>query len=146
MQSIMALARNLSTIGLSIALGILSVSCAETKVSQCQKIIEITQKISQESQETRQTKDFKKILQMADNFEETAQTMEGMAIADEKLTEYKQGFASVYRGYAQVTRDFIDALQNQDPTKARVTQKRVQEIGKQEQALGGNLNSYCQNN
>jgi Na+/phosphate symporter len=142
----MALVRNLSTIGLSIALGILCVSCAETKVSQCQKIIEITQKISQESQETRQTKDFKKILQMADNFEETAETMERMAIADEKLTEYKQGFATVYRGYAQVTRDFIDALQNQDPTKARVTQKRVQEIGKQEQALGGNLNSYCQNN
>ena len=124
----------------------LNIGCTETKVSQCQKIIEITKKIAQESQDNRQTTDLKKILQVADSFEETAEKMDKLSIQDEKLAQYQKRFAEIYRGNAQATREFIAALQNQDITTAKLTQKKVQQIGKKEQQLVSEMNLYCQGN
>jgi Na+/phosphate symporter len=121
-----------------------NVSCAATKVGQCQKIIAVTKKIAQESQNNRQTTDLQKVLQMADTFEETAEEINKISVEDEKLIQYKIGFAEVYRGNAQATREFIDALQKKDIAQARLTQKKVQQIGKKEQELVSDLNTYCQ--
>ncbi|AFY78392.1 hypothetical protein Ple7327_3164 [Pleurocapsa sp. PCC 7327] len=134
------------TICLSATAGFSTFGCAETKFSQCQKIIEITKNIAKESQNNRQTTDIKKVLQMADTFEETAEEMKNLRIQDEKLMQYQIGFAEVYRGNAQATREFVDALQKKDIAKAKLTQKRVQQIGKKEQELVSNMNSYCQGN
>jgi hypothetical protein len=134
------------TICLSFTVCFSTFGCAETKFSQCQKIIEITQKIEQESQNKRQTDDFKQVLQMADSFEETAEDMEKLNITDEKLIEYQKGFAEVYRGNARVTREFVDALQKKDINQARSTKNQVQKIGTTEQQLVNNMNSYCQGN
>jgi hypothetical protein len=139
-------AKKLLLVCFSAFLGLSTFGCAQTKVSQCQQIIAITKKIAQESQNNRQTTDVKKILQVADFFEETADSMEKISIPDEKLAQYQQGFAEVYRGNAQATRDFIAALQNKDITSAKLTQKKVQEIGKKEQQLVTNMNAYCQSN
>jgi hypothetical protein len=131
---------------LSATLCFFNIGCTETKVSQCQKIIEITKKIAQESQDNRQTTDLKKILQVADYFEETAEKMDKLSIQDEQLARYQKGFAEIYRGNAQATREFIAALQNQDITTAKLTQKKVQQIGKKEQQLVSEMNLYCQGN
>ncbi|MEA5510919.1 hypothetical protein VB715_14190 [Crocosphaera sp. UHCC 0190] len=121
-------------------------SCAENKISQCQKIILITQKIAEESSNNRQTKDIKKVLQVADSFEETAQQMKQLKIEDEQLVEYQMGFAEIYQGNADTTRQFVSALNNQDISTARLMQQQVQQLGKKEQELSSQMNSYCQEN
>lgn len=121
-------------------------SCTETKLSQCQKIILITQKMAEESESNRQTTDVKKVLQVADTFEETAQQMQQLKIEDKKLAEYKTGFAEIYQGNADTTRQFVAALNNQDISTARLMQQRVQQLGKKEQQLGSEMNRYCQEN
>jgi Na+/phosphate symporter len=133
-------------VGLSSTFSLFAIGCAETKVSQCQKIVEMTKTIATESQNNRDTTDLQKVLQMADRFEETADNMEKMVVQDAKLSEYKVGFAEVYRGHAEATREFIDGLQNKDITKARSSQQRVKDIGKREQQLVTQMNSYCQEN
>lgn len=138
--------RNLSIIFLSASLSLLATSCTETKVSQCQKIIELTKNIAQESKNNRQTTDIKQVLKMADTFEKTAEDMEKISIQDEQLTKYQDGFAEVYRSNAQATRKFIDALQTKNIPAAKLTQKQVQEIGRKEQKLVTDMNSYCQGN
>ena len=60
---------------LSVLVNLLLISCAENKISQCQKIILLTQKMAQESESYRRTEDIKKVLQVADIFEETSQQM-----------------------------------------------------------------------
>lgn len=129
---------------LAISLNFLLVSCAETKVSQCQKIILITQKIVQESQNNRQTKDIKQALAFADVFEEAGQQMKQLKIEDEQLAKYQIGFAEIYQGNADTTRQFVSALNNKDISTARLMKQQVQQLGKKEQELGNQMNIYCQ--
>ncbi|EAZ89345.1 hypothetical protein CY0110_20585 [Crocosphaera chwakensis CCY0110] len=120
------------------------ISCAETKISQCQKIILLTQKMAEESETYRQTTDIKKVLQVADLFEETSQQMKQLNIEDEQLQEYQKGFADIYQGNADTTRQFVAALNNKDIDSAKLMQQQVQQLGKKEQDLGTEMNAYCQ--
>ena len=122
----------------------LLVSCAETKVSQCQKIILLTQKMAEESESYRQTTDIKKVLQVADIFEENSQQMKQLKIEDEKLIEYQMGFADIYQGNADTTRQFVAALNDKDINTAKLMQQQVQQLGQKEQDLGTEMNDYCQ--
>ncbi|MDJ0660726.1 MAG: hypothetical protein QNJ42_14745 [Crocosphaera sp.] len=128
----------------TVFINLLLISCAETKISQCQKIILLTQKMAEESESYRQTEDIKKVLQVADIFEETSQQMKQLKIEDEKLQEYQLGFADVYQGNADTTRQFVAALNDKDIDTAKLIQQRVQQLGKQEQKLGTEMNTYCQ--
>lgn len=131
---------------LVILVNLLLMSCAETKVSQCQKIILLTQKMAEESESYRQTEDIKKVLQVADLFEETSQQMKQLTIEDETLQEYQSGFADVYQGNADTTRQFVAALNDKDIDTAKMMQQQVQQLGKKEQELGAKMQGYCQDN
>ena len=129
---------------LTILTNFLLISCAETKISQCQKIILLTQKMAEESESYRQTEDVKKALQVADIFEETSQQMRQLKVEDEKLIEYQMGFADIYQNNADITRQFVAALNDQDIDTAKLMQKRVEQVGQKEQDLGTQMNDYCQ--
>lgn len=118
-------------------------SCADTKVSQCEKIIVLTRKMAQQSEEYRQSEDMQKVLEMADIFEESAEKMKGLNIKDSNLVTYQEGFAEIYQSHANTTRNFVKALQEKDIDQARATKRQVQEIGKKEQKLGEEMHSYC---
>lgn len=131
---------------LTVLINLFLISCAETKISQCQKIILLTQKMAEESESYRQTTDIKKVLQVADLFEETSQQMKQLQIEDEQLEEYQKGFADIYQGNADTTRQFVAALNNKDIDTAKLMQQQVQQLGKKEQDLGTEMNTYCQEN
>ncbi len=139
-----SLASTLSLI--TVLMNLFLISCAETKVSQCQKIILLTQKMAEESESYRQTTDIKKVLQVADLFEETSQQMKQLQIEDQQLQEYQKGFADIYQGNADTTRQFVAALNNKDIDTAKLMQQQVQQLGKKEQDLGTEMNAYCQEN
>ncbi|XTZ20503.1 MAG: hypothetical protein ACQZ3M_03335, partial [cyanobacterium endosymbiont of Rhopalodia fuxianensis] len=70
-------------------------SCSENKVSQCKKIISITQAIAKESRANRRTEDMQKALQVADSFAKAAAEMKNLSISDKKLVKYQLGFANI---------------------------------------------------
>ncbi len=129
---------------LTILTNFLLISCAENRISQCQKIILLTKKMAEESENYRQTTDIKKVLQVADIFEETSQQMKQLKIDDEKLIDYQIGFADIYQGNADTTRQFVAALNDKDINTAKLMQQQVQQIGQKEQDLGTQMNDYCQ--
>ena len=131
---------------LSVLVNLLLISCAENKISQCQKIIILTQKMAQESESYRRREDIKKVLQVADIFEETSQQMKKLKIEDEKLQEYQMGFADIYQGNADTTRQFVAALNDKDIDTAKLMQQQVQQLGKKEQEFGAKMKDYCQDN
>ncbi|MDJ0509968.1 MAG: hypothetical protein QNJ64_12025 [Crocosphaera sp.] len=100
--------------------------------------------MAEESENYRQTTDIKKVLQVADIFEETSQQMKQLKIDDEKLIDYQIGFADIYQGNADTTRQFVAALNDKDINTAKLMQQQVQQIGQKEQDLGTQMNDYCQ--
>lgn len=133
-----------SFIGLLLLISTILSSCADSKLSQCQKIIILTQKTARNSEEHRQSNEMQKVLEMADLFEESANNMKSLKIKDTQLITYQEGFAEVYQSHAETTRKFIEALQKKDITSARSMKDQVQQIGVKEQRLGEEMNAYCQ--
>ena len=131
---------------LTIILSSVTFSCADQKISQCQQIIAVTQKIAQETEAKRNTKDIQQILPVADTFEEVAMEMEKLEITDPQLQEYQAGFAQFYRDNAQATREFITALQQKDVTIAKAAKHRLEKIGNTEKKLVQGVETYCRTN
>lgn len=129
---------------LIIFMNLILVGCSGNKVSQCKKIISITQEIAKESEINRQTEDIQKALQIADSFDEAAAEMRSLSISDEKLVKYRRILADIYQGYAQTTRQFISALQKKDINTVKLMQHQLQQLGQKEPKLGNRINSYCQ--
>ncbi|MGK7939629.1 MAG: hypothetical protein AB4062_05655 [Crocosphaera sp.] len=129
---------------LTILANFLLISCAETKLSQCQKISLLMTKMAEESESYSQTTDIKKALQVADIFEETLQQMKQLKIEDEQLIEYQMGLADIYQGYADTTRQFVAALNDKDINSIKLMQQQVQQLGQKEQDLGTEMKQYCQ--
>jgi PBP1b-binding outer membrane lipoprotein LpoB len=119
-------------------------SCADTKVSQCKRIAILTQKVTEESTKHRPSEDLQKVLEMSDIFEESAEKMRSLNIRDSNLVTYQEGFAEIYQSHADTTRKIIKALQEKDISQARLMKQQVQKIGKKEQQLGEEMNTYCQ--
>ena len=134
---------------LCIAIIFLSASCAGTKSSQCKKMVEITRKIASETKtlsDNRKTLDPQKVLQVADAFEGTAKEMKSLAIQDKQLQEYQFGFAKMYLGMGQATRDFVAALARKDLSKAKLAKEQLQQLGITERELVSQTNNYCLDN
>ncbi len=132
---------------LSAVLSFVSVSCANNKVQECRKIIDITVSASgqiEELSDNGKTQDPQEAREAAQAMEEAAQEMENLVIKDEQLQEYQAGLAKSYRGFSQYTRDFIAELEKKNLQAAKSVQKKLQEVGKQEEKFGNGINNYCQ--
>ena len=106
----------------------------------------VTRKIAEQSAESRQTKEVEQVLKMADNFEQSAKTMNNLTIADAQLAEYQKGYGEIYQANADITPKFIDALKQKDIVTARLLQKQVKDTGDREKTLRAEFNNYCQAN
>ena len=126
---------------------ILVVSCAETKISKCQKIITMVNEVAKETKSltNNQTeKDTQTWLTAADQMEEAAKKVKNLNLDDVNLQEYQQGFRKMYQAYAQATRDIVKARQDKDINAAKKAQADVQQAGQLEKQLGEKVNTYCQ--
>ncbi len=129
-----------------LAIAVLLNSCAETKTAQCQKIFLITKKMADESAKSRDTKDTKQVLLVADAFDQASEQLKKLDLKDTQLVQYQQGLADIYQGNASTTRSFVKAIENKDIPTAKLAQDEVKQIGKKEQQLVTKTNQYCQQN
>lgn len=128
---------------LSFTLSLLTVSCAPSKVYQCEQIMALANKMAEVGHKNSETKDEEKVLGVADTFDAVALEMEQLEIKDEQLQEYHSGFVQFYRDHAQATRTFVTAFRKKDAETVKSMIAELQEIGSLEEELVKEINSYC---
>ncbi len=134
---------------LSAAIGLLSASCADSKFSQCERIIQISVRVTQQTNElcsNCETENTQEALQVADVMEKAAEDMAATAINDPQLQTYQQGFIDIYRGMSQSTREFVAALNQKDINAAKSAKVKLQQVGSTEKEIVDGINNYCNSN
>lgn len=132
---------------LAAALSVLMVSCSESKVSQCNKIIKVANKAADEAKAITnggKESDPKAMLKAADALEKASQDMESIKVSDEKLKDYQGRFFIMYRDTSKSTRDFITAFQKKDRSAAEAAVVKLQKATALETPLVQEINKYCQ--
>lgn len=130
---------------LTAALSLLTVSCSESKVSQCNKIIKIANKAVTEAKSITnggQTSDPKAMLKAADAMEKASKDMEDIKVSDEKLQDYQNRFVIMYRDTSKATRDFVSAY-GKDRSAAEAALVNLQKATVPEKQLVDEINIYC---
>ena len=132
---------------LTAALSLLTISCSESKVSQCNKIIEVANKAVSEAKaitKDGQLSDPKTTLKAADAMEKASKDMEAIKVTDEKLRDYQSRFARVYRDTSQATRDFVAAFEKKDRRSLAIAVEKLQKAATPEKQLVEDINLYCE--
>lgn len=133
-------------LSLTAAISLLTVSCSESKVSQCNKIIQVANKaVSQAKAVTNgsQAIDPKAILQAADAMEKASQEMKTITVKDQKLKNYQSGFTNMYRDMGKATREFVAAFEKKNHPAAEVAVTNLQQAATKEKQLVTDINTYC---
>ena len=131
---------------MTVAISFLTVSCGESKVSQCQKIINVANQASTEAKVL--TKgvppiDPDAMVKAADTMDKAAQAMEAIKLSDNKLKEYQTGFSKMYRDTSTAMRGLVEPLKNKDRQKVFATLKNLRQAIVPEPQLVSGLNTYC---
>lgn len=131
---------------LSVTLSLLTMSCANTKVYQCNEIISIANDAVTEAKDLTQegqTTDPQAMLQAADAMEQAAEEMKVIAVDDQQLQDYQTGFINMYQNTAQATREFVKAYEKSNRDEAEVALANLQEATGSEGELVKSINDYC---
>lgn len=131
------------------AINLLTVSCTNNKVAQCNQIIQTANNAVTEATSVTnggQSKDPKVVLKAADAMEKASKDLEAIDVNDAKLKEYRDGFVKMYRDTSKATRDFVSAYERKDFGAAQAAQKNVQQATIPEKDLVSGINSYCKGN
>ncbi|MCA1992119.1 MAG: hypothetical protein LDL41_08740 [Coleofasciculus sp. S288] len=122
------------------------VSCAESKISQCNKIIQVANEAVSEAKAVTnqgQASDPRAMLKAADAMEKASQEMKLIEVKDAKLQDYQAGFINMYRDTSQATRDFVNAFGKKDRSAAETALDKLQQATTPEKQLVEEINTYC---
>lgn len=131
---------------LSGAIALFISACGQSKIEQCNNIIEIAnQAVNEAKQLTNggQTNDPEAMVQAADAMEQAAQDMEALELVDPELQEYRQGFIEMYEETSAATREFVEAFEQKDRPAAEAALSRLQRATNPEEELVQGINEYC---
>jgi hypothetical protein len=139
--------RHLFWLPMAAALSLLTVSCGESRVSQCSKIITI---VNQAGNNTKlatndgKKKDHSAILKAVEAREKAAKELEAVKLTDKKLQEFQAAFVKWYKDTGKTSRDLVNALKKDDQPNIEKLLKNLRSSLKQENELVSGINSYCQ--
>ncbi|MBW4576687.1 MAG: hypothetical protein KME08_15535 [Aphanothece sp. CMT-3BRIN-NPC111] len=133
---------------MAVVISFLSVSCGESKVSQCKKLINTANQTVKEANEVTnggQTRNPDTMLKAADNMDKAAKEMEALKVSDERLKEYQAGYIKMYRDTSTATRDLVGAFKKKERQAVNVALKNLQQAIVPEPQLVSGVNKYCNN-
>jgi hypothetical protein len=132
---------------LCISLSLLTVSCSQSKIAQCQKITQVTIETTNNTNQLSnnlKTQDPQQVLKVADAFEKAAQNMKNLSIEDRQLKEYQSGFAIIYWGWSDATRNFIKNYRPNNVENLKQAKQRLDAVADKQRELVKGMNTYCQ--
>ncbi len=134
--------RMLSLVGLALVM----TSCSESKVSQCNKLIEIAnQAVSgvKAVSENPKPDSIESMNKIADVANTAKSQMEKLQLSDDKLKAFQTRFITMYTDTNQATRDLVGAAEKKDAPAAQKAFDALQNATSQEGPLVNEVNSYC---
>lgn len=75
--------------------------------------------------------------------EQAVSDLRGIRLSDGQLQNYQQDFISIYNGFSQITRGFINAANAGDYSNMERSNTEIQNLASQELALIDTVNDYC---
>lgn len=131
---------------LTAALSLITVSCSESKVAQCNKLIKVTNEVVSQTKAVtngNQAINLKATLKAADAMEKASQEMQAIQVSDKQLQDYQSRFTNMYRDTSQATRDFVAAFEKKDRVAAETALQKLQKATTPEKRLVDDINKYC---
>jgi hypothetical protein len=136
----------LAVVSVAVAVGVLTVSCGESKVSQCNKLIEVANKAVSDVQAitaSANSQDVGAMAKIADTADQAKASMESLELSDEKLKDFQQRFVSMYTDTSKATRDLVAAVGADNSQGAEQAYTALQTATNQETPLVTEVNGYC---
>ncbi len=130
----------------TISITVLIVSCSESKVSQCQKITNVTDQAVSEAKaftDSGKAKDPDAMLKAAETMDKAAKEMATIKVSDSKLKDYQTGFIKMYRDTSKSTREFVVAFKKKERPAVESTLNKLKQAIAPEPTLVNGLNTYC---
>jgi len=138
--------RYLVLLPLSAALSLLTVSCGESRISQCNKIIKIANEpvnAAKPINNSSQASDPKVIRQLADVMDKASQDMKALKVKDEKLKDYQVGYVNMYRDLAKAIRDLEAPVKQKNRLAFEAALTNFKQAATPEAELAKEVNQYC---
>jgi hypothetical protein len=121
--------------------------CSESKVAQCNKLIDVANQAAQASQEfgnnPQPEKGGKAFTDMADKLDTLTASMEAIAISDEKLKGYQSSFVNMYKAASKGLRGGAVAFDKKNSEAMNKELQAIQTATAGEAKLVGDINTYC---
>lgn len=131
------------------AIAILSVftaSCGESKVSQCNKLIDVANKAVADVQAittSANPQDVTAMTRIAETADQARGSMEALELADDQLATFRQQFVTMYSETSQATRDLVTAVNANNSQNAETAYNALQTATDKETPLVNEVNTYC---
>ncbi|MBD2464711.1 hypothetical protein H6G89_27280 [Oscillatoria sp. FACHB-1407] len=128
------------------AVSVLAASCGESKVSQCNKLIEVANKAVSDVQAittSANPQDVNAMTQIAETADQARASMEALELSDESLQAFKQRFVTMYADTSKATRDLVTAVNANNSQGAEAAYTALQTATDQETPLVNEVNTYC---
>jgi hypothetical protein len=122
-------------------------SCSESKVAQCNKLIDVANQAAKASLEFGENphpeKGSKAFTEMADKIDGLTASMSALEMSDEKLEGYRDSFVTMYTSASEGLRGGAEAFDKKDVAAMNKEMEAIQTATSGETALVGEINTYC---
>ncbi|MEP0870060.1 hypothetical protein NDA01_09635 [Trichocoleus desertorum AS-A10] len=140
------------------AIALLATSCGESKIVQCNKLIDVINKGQALASSGINGNDPAAMNQLATNLDGLSQEIKGVKVQDTKLQVFQANFARIYQTLAQSSREIANAvasLRQTQPTgtggtqakamqaKAQAATQTALKAAQEESRSVSDLNGYC---
>ena len=127
-------------------LGVFTASCGESKVSQCNKLIDVANKAVADVQAittSANPQDVTAMTRIAETADQARGSMEALELADDQLETFRQQFVTMYSETSQATRDLVTAVNANNSQNAETAYNALQTATDKETPLVNEVNTYC---
>ncbi|MBH8564022.1 hypothetical protein I8748_17830 [Nostoc sp. CENA67] len=129
------------------AIAILFTGCGESKVTQCNKIINVANQAATIGQEistnSKSEKGSKSLTEAATKIDKIANDMKAVEVKDEKLQGFQGRFLKLYQDSSKALRDTAGALDKKNLKAATGFLATLKNTTNQESAIVKEINGYC---
>lgn len=142
-------ALNLSTVLILLSLNSAPAIGAESKIAQCNQLVDVTNQASSEvtaigkTPSTTVEQSATMMGTMAQRLDYYSQKMKTLPLRDGRLKRFQTRFAALYKVTANNSRSMVSALRQRDRDRAEQAMQSLTMRAKEEQNLISEINRYC---
>jgi hypothetical protein len=131
---------------MAISMGFLTVSCNESKVSQCANVIKVVNQTVTETKTITASGtngELPTIEKLVESFDKAAKEMEATNVSDDKLKTYKSQFLAMYQGAATINKQLVASIKSRKLTEVNQGLRKSRDNFSPERDLATGLTQYC---